>query len=277
MDLLDIISSLAIATSAPMSAPKIDKASAFYGDLVEWFETKQCRSESAIAQDGLLRASRMGGILSHLPRLRVSPRILPSLLAATTPQSGEQATFDVGHAVHWWWQNHYLGQWGRLWGEWECCECHGSFVGLRPSACSCCCNDEFRFRESALSDPDLRYRGHPDGMIVEPGDAKPTALLEIKTASTSSWDGLREPMHEHRIQVHAYMRRTTPPVREVYYVYIDKGKQSIWRKESNGGFKATTPPRWKVFWEAFDDAFWSGVERDLREFWAIYDASGAKK
>lgn len=46
--------------------------------------------------------------------------------------TGLQRIFDIGHAVHQWYQERYLGPAGLLYGKWRCNRCHYVVEGLMP-------------------------------------------------------------------------------------------------------------------------------------------------
>jgi hypothetical protein len=276
------------AALAGIPADNDGKADQFYTRLTRFIEEDVCSGSPPIRR-GFIRASSLSRVLESLPMLRQATSFDVFQPMATKPKAGEQATYDIGHAVHWWFQNKYLGPSGMLWGEWKCRRCSFVYVGLMPTVCSSCAADRsFLFEESWIGDAALRYLGHPDGHYVEVDDVEPTSLIEIKTIASSGYTALRAPKHEHLIQVHAYMRaphqfsvrdgrlfrakRQSGPMRGTYFIYVDKGKQCTWKRLSSGAFISTSPPRWKIYYVPYSETFWGCVEDELQEVWRIYDS-----
>lgn len=71
-------------------------------------------------------------------RQEVFQRIMPRpKIARFDPHS--LIIFGIGHAVHSWWQNNYLGPMGILRGEWVCTRCGASVDGFMPTdPCTVC-------------------------------------------------------------------------------------------------------------------------------------------
>lgn len=287
MDLSDIVKQSA-AAAAQVDTPKgwsVLKAKGFYQRIVDFVETDVASASQSI-KDGFIRASAIPSMLGNLPLLRMASSYDIFTELAKKPEAGAQATFDYGTALHWWFQHKYLGPMGALWGEWRCVKCDHVEEGVMPVSCEKCDCERFDFVETWIGDTQYRYRGHADGLIVEEGATEPTAQLEIKSISTAGWDRLTEPMDDHMVQTHAYMRAPQrfllddrgdiysmprKPVRECFYLYIDKGKQALWRRNIDGSFEVTSPPRWKVFHRFFDDHRWMEIAAKLDEMWAIHD------
>jgi hypothetical protein len=51
--------------------------------------------------------------------------------SSVSPQT--RKIWDVGSALHHWYQNYYLGPMGILWGKWRCSRCHGVVWGFMPT------------------------------------------------------------------------------------------------------------------------------------------------
>jgi hypothetical protein len=128
-----------------------------------------------------------------------------------------QAKFDIGHAIHHWYQNHYLGQMGILKGGWRCPHCDAVVEGFRPAyVCSCGC-DRWRFVEPAILIPELGMVGHCDG-IIDRGDGP--WVMDIKTIDPDRFKALTEPSMGYIYQVHCYMIGLN--IRRSIILYVDK-------------------------------------------------------
>lgn len=73
------------------------------------------------------------------PRLEVLRRRLKLPEKRGEVDVGKERIFDVGHAMHHWYQEKYLGPMGELWGHWRCSRCHTVFTGVMPTdSCTRC-------------------------------------------------------------------------------------------------------------------------------------------
>lgn len=128
-----------------------------------------------------------------------------------------QAKFDIGHAIHHWYQNHYLGQMGILKGGWRCPQCESVVEGFRPAnVCSCGCG-RWRFVEPSILIPELGIVGHCDG-IIDRGDGP--WVMDIKTIDPDRFKALTEPSMSYIYQVHCYMMGLN--IRRSIILYVDK-------------------------------------------------------
>lgn len=181
-------------------------------------------------------------------------------------KAGSTFTQDLGHALHDWWQNNYLGEAGLLYGPWKCSGCLAAIEGLKPSTCaSCGKKGGFRYQEMSVHVKDgLDIHGHTDGIVVDiPGMASSKhRILEIKTKSPSQYPTIHGPASQHVIQVHTYMKGLG--LDEAIIIYIAKGKQCAWTVR-NGMFKAGAP-RVKGFLVPFDHELWAGIEKRVVEY-----------
>jgi hypothetical protein len=214
---------------------------------------------------------RGSGLYKLCPRREALLCVHPHHDRHETIDIGTRLTFDVGHALHWWWQNRYLGPMGRLWGDWYCQRCgEVTVTGAMPETCSTCNGGRslFVYQEKLVVDDKLRYSGHPDGLLLEePGigrDGKPRFVFELKSISSSGFSGLgSEPQWAHVVQVHAYMRLVG--VYEALIVYADKGKQCDWTINLEG-FHAGRP-HVRVFHVRYDASFWAEIEQRIKDHW----------
>lgn len=175
--------------------------------------------------------------------------------------AGQQMTFDIGTAMHWWWQNRYLGPKQELWGDWFCSGCKTTTRGFMVMDCPCGADwrTNMRYEELPVEDKVLKFTGHCDGVLV---DRKSSfrRVFEFKSTSQSAWDKIFFPKAAHVIQAHAYMRGLG--LTEALIVYANKGQQCYWTKEAKG-FK---PGRSKVktFVVEFDTSIWTEIERRIK-------------
>jgi len=144
-----------------------------------------------------------------------------------------QAIFDVGTAVHRWWQEQYFGPMEVLKGLWECRKCGftvGPFMPMTPHAQ--CFETEFigvnhnsywRFVEPEILVLEWGIVGHCDGVYVLAKDtaAEEDALLEIKTAGPKFWTGGLRPYPANIYQMNLYM--WAKGLKKGILLYVDKG------------------------------------------------------
>jgi len=217
-----------------------------------------------------LRCSELPKFVERPQKIVALQRLSDLTVAPAKNEIGEQLNFDVGHAVHGWWQNEYLARLTdqfALWGYWRCvCGLGGSAKGViekKPTLCRCGLGVGMTYEEVTVYDHRLRLTGHPDALL---GETAPQFIGEIKTIGSDRWEKLRGPTLEHQVQVHAYMFATG--LREAIYCYVDKGKQSLWRRTPAGEFEIYGEPRIKVFHQKFDPVLGKRIEDTLTLFWA---------
>ena len=213
---------------------------------------------------------------------------------------GNYFTYDVGHALHAWWQERYLGPKQELYGDWMCVACAcprcGPHVaklgrisreakreiyeacdtcrgtgrkvtrGLMPMECECGVpwQDAVRYLELPVVHKKLNYVGHTDGLL----DHKPKRrIFEFKTISPTEYDKypgakVPQPKPAHVVQAHAYMEPLG--LDEAVIVYENKGSQCKWSVNMFGQFIAGEP---KVipFLVRFDQELWDGVVARIHE------------
>lgn len=209
--------------------------------------------------------------------------------------AGNYFTFDVGHALHFWWQERYLGPRGELFGDWMCVACACSKCGpliaklgkisledkkqiwkdcgncrgtgrkitrgTMPMDCECGVpwQDAVRYMELPVINKELDYVGHTDGILLH----EPKRIFEFKTISPSEYEKLSKgPKHAHVVQAHAYMGPLG--LDEALIVYENKGSQCKWKVNMFGQFVAGDP---KVvpFVVRFDKDLWSGIVARIHE------------
>lgn len=158
------------------------------------------------------------------------------------------AKFDIGTALHEWYQNMYLGPMDLLIGKWKCkycgtvasnykmpdgfcTSCMQKRVSINGVICSDCIWDTnakricqlcprwggWEYQEPFVNDPATGIVGHCDGIVKQWGK---TYVLEMKTMDTYYFDRLTEPRDDHVFQVRLYMHILNVQLGLV--LYIDK-------------------------------------------------------
>ena len=250
-------------------------AEAFRADVIE-FIAKIDDREGGVP--GYQRASSFNKVCGRRTALAA---LHPHVAVAKRITAGRRINFDVGKALHYWWQNKYLGPMQRLWGQWFCMSCKHVHTGLMPRNCPGCGEtrvkifswsdadgkpqshkvDNITYAEMLLLVDDLAYSGHPDGLLVEFNGSTepPTMLNELKSISTKNYDKLKKPESGYLDQIHAYMNALG--MRTCLITYIDKGKSCEWRGGPSGPVAGS--PRFKNFYIEFDDERWAGLQAKL--------------
>lgn len=219
-----------------------------------------------------LRASQVHEVLQNLNIWKAEIRPFPDLLKRPTPPPlGSQLTFDMGHALHDWYRENYLQD--VLYGEWICTECGDTYTGLlqdfpKTEECHDGRPHHPEFYESFVALPKLRLGGHPDGLVAFTA-GPPADVLEIKTASTSTWEKLTGPTEDHLTQTHVYMEATG--LKSVLFVYIDKGRQTDWAWR-DGELRPVGDPHIKTFQAHFEPKRWADISKGVNDFWTLYEA-----
>lgn len=147
--------------------------------------------------------------------------------------------FDVGTALHAWYQNHYYGPMGILWGKWACLSCGEVVWGTRPLPIEVCCKCESKDRWDYREVPLKAFLGegikkpivgHSDGIIKIQGL---WYLLEIKTINMDgfTWQKKIAPKHALQAQVYAELVRQgkvrgcpvdVPKISGIIVIYVNK-------------------------------------------------------
>lgn len=127
------------------------------------------------------------------------------------------AKFDIGHAMHWWYQNKYFGPMGVLKGCWRCC-CGNEEFGFMPkNFCSNCKMKAWEFVEPSVSISEYFILGHADGILEKDGKRW---VLDLKTIDPDMFKRLSEPLSSNVIQIRVYMWALN--IDKGLLVYIDK-------------------------------------------------------
>lgn len=174
--------------------------------------------------------------------------------------AGQKLTYDVGHALHYWWQHRYLGPAQQLWGNWFCAGCQLTTTGFMPMKCPC--GSDWRkamnYMELEVRDPILGYVGHSDGIVIDRVSGL-KRVFEFKTKSPSEFKKLKAPSFSHIIQAHAYMRKLGP--QEAIIVYQDKGTQADW--DFSGFPPKAGKPHIRAFIVKYDPKLWEQIENRI--------------
>lgn len=88
---------------------------------------EQVHGPSQVRSDGKFHPSELHGFC---PRNVVLSRIYHGVSQA--PNARRQRLFDVGHALHKWYQDRYFGPMGTLFGVWRCSRCFHLVKGFMP-------------------------------------------------------------------------------------------------------------------------------------------------
>lgn len=178
--------------------------------LQEWLEKTQTSQQP---NTGVWRAS---GLARLCPRAMALQAVLGD---SHQPEGAVDVRllmrFDVGTAVHRWWQNEYLGPAQILVGKWHCSGCHVVRLGKMPPACGCAQSHQRRprweYEEPVFSHREPHWTrplvGHADGIIIDeppPGETDPEGLWDLKSWNEAALpaSGLNDEQH---LQFQAYL------------------------------------------------------------------------
>lgn len=139
--------------------------------------------------------------------------ILDTFFPENRPAPGHeprvQIIFDVGHALHAWFQNKYLGPDRVLWGSWKCRGCKRRIRGLMPKACRRCGapRSVFKYLEPLVREPHLNLIGHCDGILLIEGEKR---VLELKTINPKGFEqvvryGAAVPAHIYQVNIYMHL------------------------------------------------------------------------
>jgi hypothetical protein len=161
----------------------------------------------------------VSGLHGMCPRLEIYKRIIPEeLLPSERLDNVTRARFDVGNALHYWYQNKYLGPMGVLRGKWLCQRCGEEREGFMPKGGSCSSRGcHWVFQESSVFSKEWNIVGKCDGIVVV--DDK-EYLLDLKTCKPSLFASLSKPWPSAIMQVQIYLWLTG--LRKGLLLYIDK-------------------------------------------------------
>lgn len=177
--------------------------------------------EDDYAKDGKFHVS---SLYYMCPRCEVYKKVLPpGVLIDEKLDVITKAKFDIGHALHGWYQNRYLGPMGVLAGKWICL-CCGNKVGsdeemvVRPKKCPKCGKEgEWEYDECLVSSPEWNIAGKCDGVILSRGGKY---VLDMKTSDPNLFEKMTTPWPSNIYQVQVYMWLLK--IKKGLLLYIDK-------------------------------------------------------
>jgi len=160
-----------------------------------------------------------------------------------------QMIFDVGTALHEWWQEKYFGPMGVLKGKWRCARCgfktdgmetmpkypHNCDVGPKIGGTPALIdhnpkdkikvghNRTWKFDEVRVESKKWGIVGHSDGIyILGMGSlCEEDVVLDIKTAGPTFWNGGGRPYPSNIFQINLYMWLLG--LKKGILLYVDKG------------------------------------------------------
>jgi len=164
------------------------------------------------------------------PRQEVLKRILPvELVPPETKEMMTYAKFHIGHAMHSWYQNKYLGPMGVLIGSWQCLRCGVVVDGLYPtdivSECAHGGKHLWEYVEPPVYSAEWNIRGKCDGIIMQ-NNAR--CVIDMKTSSPDWFKKMTRPWPSAKYQVEIYMWLLG--IQQGLLLYIDKsadGKEPV--------------------------------------------------
>jgi hypothetical protein len=228
-----------------------------FADALKEKEKKQSQLTSIVSEDlerwmiGLntLDEGRKPGfhpsnIFYTCPRAYILEKLLPgSTKEPIDPNT--RAKFDIGHSVHAWYQNKYLGPIGTLKGSWKCSHCDKVVEGFMPKThCPCISTEcdtkciwkstgiertcqicykrpnEWLYQEPHVYSEEFGFGGHMDGIIVR---NEQDYVIDIKTIETQAFSKLTMAQDAHKYQVNIYMWFSGIP--RGFVLYVDKSSK----------------------------------------------------
>lgn len=178
---------------------------------------------------------------------------------------GLQWRFDVGHALHQWIQDRYLGPMRMLEGIWRCQACHHEVNGLMPDKPHCSINGHpvrWTFREVPVQDTKLGIVGRCDGIYIPKKGQR--LVLDIKTVNPDYYHGLRGPGPDYIWQA-------------VCYMHLLKLDEAIILYAAPTMVEGLDRLPFKEFYVDYDRRVWKQIVDKVMAARRIVDAIGQKK
>jgi hypothetical protein len=270
----DIISQFAMPPTPPSSP-----AQEWLHDFTSWLENSYEKTVHATRAPGLHA--------SDLPSVCARRELIYETFGkpAKKTRAGNALIYGFGHAMHFWWQNRFLGPKQELWGDWLCtacpcilcgnsdlsskpepnCKiCHGAgrkiTRGFMPMECECGLpwQDTIRYMEVMVENKELGYVGHTDGIIRRNSQE---FVFEFKTDGEKYYAEREAPELKHIIQAHAYMGPLQ--INKALIVYQNKGKQCEFTR--NGSEWTAGAVNIKPYFISFDPVIWGPIEQRVKD------------
>lgn len=143
-----------------------------------------------------------------------------SILLKEMVAADSQLIFDIGHSLHDWYREKYLGPMGILKGKWLCPVCQKTYDGFYPRL-DTCCNIPFLYREYKITIPEYDIVGHIDGIIVLDGI---DYILDIKTINPEKFVTMEEPYNSYINQLTIYMEAVGIPRGILFFICKSTGQ-----------------------------------------------------
>jgi len=135
-----------------------------------------------------------------------------------------EITFDIGHALHRWWQEKYLGPMGLLVGDWVCSRC-GHVVHMAKMPVYIHCKDsEWLYSEIRVENKEHEIVGRMDGILDFDGEYE---VMDIKTRSASRYKAIKDIWPADRFQIIVYMWLSGIRKGRVVYLNKDGGEDFV--------------------------------------------------
>lgn len=187
-------------------------------------------------------------LMDMCPRFEVLRRLLPDEHAPDRLSDFDlrtQMIFDVGTALHLWWQEQYFGPMGVLKGSWRCCRCgYRTGIMTMPMGDHLCGssysdgspmlipngrtasfgnNRLWKFAEVPVKNSDWGIVGHSDGIYILGLNTayQEDVVLDIKTAGPNFWSSGGRPYPSNIFQINLYMWMLNK--KKGVLLYVDKG------------------------------------------------------
>jgi hypothetical protein len=189
-------------------------------------------------------------LMDMCPRFEILRRLVKDDLQEETdrPNTRTQFIFDIGTALHAWWQEQYFGPMQVLKGKWRCIRCGyktsaTSLMPKRPHYCGDVNEDadgnplevagsnelkvghnhHWKFDEVSVRSEEWGVVGHSDGIYVLGKESlcEEDVVLDIKTAGPTFWNGGARPYPSNIFQINLYMWLLG--LKKGVLLYVDKG------------------------------------------------------
>ena len=170
---------------------------------------------------------RASGLYGLCPRKEFLKHFLPREDVWTSKSLDKM---NIGTALHWWWQNHYLGPMGVLLGQWKCLACGSTSDEMMPMPTERCkCSKDWarwEFVEKRvhykIPGTNLLIVGHYDGILQIVANGK-RYLIDLKTTGPKLFAKLKEASEAYIFQLQLYMELEGWE-EEGLLIFIDRGE-----------------------------------------------------